>query len=199
MSSIWDRPFGPTTTAASSAVATPLNIQAATAAGPLPATQSVTSATEVKILNPLNPLAALTIALRPNENNEQTLLDLLVSGVITTKTTTNISLGIYADGLTTIVAGNLLHKTATPVAQNSVSAPFFVHAQLIYDSVSGKLHGKCDGMVNNTLDPGIAFTNVPVGISNSGATVATFSVSVISSAATAPNPTTITITKFSVG
>jgi hypothetical protein len=198
MSSIWDRPFGPTSPAASSASATALNVQAGQP-GPLPATQSIAVTTETKILNPQNTATALTIALRPDENNEQTLLDLVVSGVITTKTTTNLSLGVYADGLTTVTAGNLLHKTATAVAQNSTSAPFFVHAQMIYDSVSGKLHGKCDGMINNTLDPGIAFTNVPSGINNANSPVATFSLSIISSGATAPNPTSITVQKFTCG
>jgi hypothetical protein len=198
MSSIWDRPYGPTSPAASSATATPLNVQAGQP-GPLPATQSIAVTTETKILNPQNTAVALTVALRPNANNEQTLLDLVVSGVIVTKTTTNLSLGIYADGSTAVTAGNLLHKTATPVAQNSASAPFFIHAQLIYDSVSGKLTGKCDGMINNVIDPGIAFTNVPSGINNVANPVATFSISIISSGATAPNPTSITVSKFSVG
>lgn len=195
---LWDRPNGPTSGAANSATATALNVQAAQA-GPLPATQSIAVTTETKILSPENSAVALTITLPPDTANEQSLLDLVCSGVITTKTSTNLSLGLYADGLTTVTAGNLLHKTATPVAQNSTSAPFFFHAQLIYDSVSGKLQGKCDGMINNVVDPGIAFTNVPTGISNTANPVATFSISITSSGATAPNPTSITIQKFSVG
>jgi hypothetical protein len=195
---LWDRPNGPTSGAANSATATALNVQAAQA-GPLPASQNVVSNAEVKILSPENSAVALTIALPPDTANEQALLDLVVSGVITTRTTTNLSLGLYADGSTAVTAGNLLHKTATPAAQNSTSAPFFFHAQLIYDSVSGKLQGKCDGMINNIIDPGIANTNVPSGISNTANPVATFSLTLTSSGATALNPTTIVVQKFSVG
>jgi hypothetical protein len=65
--------------------------------------------------------------------------------------------------------------------------------------VSGKLTGKCDGMINNVVDPAIAFTNVPTGINNAANPVATFSLSIISSAASAPSPTIINVQKFSVG
>lgn len=196
--SLWDRPNGPVSGAASSATATSLNAQAAQA-GPLPATQTVASSAEAKILSPENLAVALTVALPPDTANEQTVLDLVVSGYIKTTATGTIALGLYADGLATITAGNLLHKTASAVNQNTATAPFFFKAQLIYDSVSGKLQGRAGGMINNVLDPEIAFTNVPTGISNTGNPVATFSFTITSSGADGTHLTTINIAKFSVG
>jgi hypothetical protein len=196
--SLWDRPNGPASGAANSATQTGLNQQAAGSAV-LAVQQNVTSATEVKVLSPQNPLAVLSIALHPDTALEQTVFDLIVSGYIKTQQASNLSLAVYADALVAITAGNLLHKTAAAVAQNTATAPFFFHATLIYDSVSGKLQGKAGGMINNVIDPDIALTNVITGISNTGNPVVTFSLSVISSGATVPLPTIINVQKFNVG
>ena len=195
---LWDRPNGPTSGAASVATATGLNVQA-NQAGPLPATQSIISATEVKILSPENSAIALTVQLPPDTANEQAVLDLMISGYVKTTAAGTIAIGLYADALTTITAGNLLHKTAAAVTQNSATAPFFFHAQLIYDSVSGKLQGKAGGMVNNVIDPEIAVSNVLTGLSNTANPVANFSISVTSSGALTTAVTTVNVQKFSVG
>jgi hypothetical protein len=193
-----DRPNGPVSGAASSTTATALNQQAAQS-GPLPASQAIVSASEIKILSPENALVVLSVALPPDTANEQTVLELYASGYIKTTASGTIALGLYADALVAITAGNLLHKTASAVTQNTATAPFFFHAQLIYDSVSGKLQGKAGGMINNVIDPEIAFTNVPTGISNTANPVATFSLSITSSGALTTAVTTINVQKFSVG
>jgi hypothetical protein len=197
--SLWDRPNGPVSGAANSATQTTLNTQAAQA-GPLPATQAIIATAEAKILSPENTAVALTVTLPPNTpSDEQTLIDVIVSGYIKTTASGTIALGLYGDGLATVTSGNLLHKTASAVTQNNATAPFFFHAQLIYDSVSGKLHGKAGGMINNVIDPEIALTNVLTGISNLANPVLTFSFTITSSGAASGTPTTINVQKFSVG
>jgi hypothetical protein len=197
--SLWDRLFGPVSTAANSATQAALNAQANQAAT-LAVLQAIVSATEAKILNPNNLAAALSVAIPPNEPNmEQTLFDIVISGYIKTTASGTIALGLYADASATVTAGNLLHKTASATTQNSTTAPFFIHAYGIYDSVSGKMQGKCGMMINNVIDPEIAFTNVPTGINNANNPVAQFSLSITSSGALTTAITSINVNKFSVG
>lgn len=195
---LWDRPNGTVTPAANSATMAALNQQASQPAS-LPATQQIVSATETIILNPAQLTASLNAPLSPFTALEQTLFDVIASGYIQTRAAGTIALGVYAGASATVVAGNLLHKTAAAATQNTAIAPWFIHAALIYDSISGKMQGKAGGMVNNTVDPEIAVTNVPTGISNVGNPVATFSLSITSSGATSGNPTTINVQKFNAG
>lgn len=195
---LWDRPNGPVVPAATSATMPPLNTQVALPA-PLPVSQAITAATETIILSPVSPTQALTAVLGPFTALEQTLFDVIASGYVKTTSSSNLTLGLYVGASTTVVAGNLLHKTAAAVAQNTATAPWFIHAYLIYDSVSGKMHGKCGGMCNNTIDPEIAISNVPTGISNLANPVATFSLSITSSGAAGGTPTTINVAKFNAG
>jgi hypothetical protein len=159
----------------------------------------IASSAETKILNPSNLLIALTVSLPPDTANEQSVLEVMISGYIKTTASGTIALGLYGDGLATVTAGNLLHKTASAVTQNSATAPFYFRAQLIYDSVSGKLTGKAGGSINNVLDPEIALTNVLTGLTNVGNPVLTLSFSITSSGADSTHNTTINIQKFSVG
>ena len=197
--SLWDRLFGPVAAAASSTTQSALNAQANQNAV-LPASQAVVSATEVKIVSPQLSTVALSVEIPPNTPGcEQTLIDLMFSGYIKTTASGTIALGLYADASTTVTSANLLHKTASAVTQNSTTAPFFFHAALIYDSVSGKLTGKAGGMINNVIDPEIALTNVITGVNNTGNPVLSFSISITSSGALTTAVTTVNIEKFSVG
>jgi hypothetical protein len=195
---LFERPNGPISSAANSATQASLDSQA-NQYSTLPVSQAFTSATEAKVLNPNNSAVALSVALPPDSVNEQSDLVLEVCGYIQTKANGTIALGIYADGSAAVTSGNLLHKTASAVTQNTTTAPFSIRAIMRYDSVSGKLTGECKQSINNTLDPEIAFTNVPTSISNTTNPVATFSLSVTSSGATTTYPTTINIQRFSVG
>ena len=84
--------------------------------------------------------------------NEQSDLVLEVCGYIKTTASGSIALGLYADAGISVTSGNLLHKTASAVTQNSASAPFSIRAVFRYDSVSGKLTGECKQSINNTVD-----------------------------------------------
>jgi hypothetical protein len=197
--SLSDRPYGPTTGAANSAAQSALNVQAGGAAV-LPVSQTFVAATEAKILNPFNSAVALAVPLPPDTGLEQTVFDVFISGYIKTGASGTIVLGLYADALAAVTAGNLLHKTASAVTQNSATAPFFIHATLIYDSMSGKLTGKAGEMINNVIDPEIAVSNVLTGISNLANPVLNFSLSVTSSGAAAgAAATVINIQKFNAG
>lgn len=196
---LYDRPNGPVLAQTAPANQPGLNVQGGQA-GPLPATQTISTNAETKLLSTQNTAVALSVALPPDTANEQTDLVLEVCGYIKTTNTGTIALGLYADASTLVVSSNLLHKTASSLpAQNSTTAPFSIRAIMRYDSVSGKLTGECKQSINNTLDPEQAFTNVPTGISNSSNPVAQFSLSITSSGAAAGTLTTIVVTKFSVG
>jgi hypothetical protein len=176
-----------------------LNVQGAGNAI-LAVSQTFNSATEAKILNPQNSAAPLTVPISPDSTLEQTIWDVIVSGYIKTGASGTIAIALYADALVAITAGNLLHKTAAAVTQNSATAPFWFHAQLIYDSVSGKLQGKAGGMINNVIDPEIALTNVITGISNTSNPVLNLSLSVTSSGGGAGAAgTVVNIQKFNAG
>lgn len=193
-----DRPYGPNSGNPSGLSTETQNVQGEGPA-PLPALQLVVSATEVKILNPAQPALALSIAIPPNTTLEQTVFDLYVSGYIKTTASGTLALAVYADALATVTSGNLLHKTASAVTQNSATAPFSVHLRLQYDSVSGKLTGTGESNINNVIDPAIAITNVPTGISNTNDPVLSFSLTLTSSGALTTAITTINVQKFSVG
>jgi hypothetical protein len=162
----------------------------------VPVLQTFNAAAEAKILNPQNATAALTVTLCPDSTLEQTVFDIVGSGYNKTGAAGTIAIGLYADASATVIAGNLLHKTAAAVT----TAPWWIHAQVIYDSVSGKLQGKCGGCINNVLDPEIALTNVITGISNTANPVLSFSLSVTSSGAGAgAAATVVNIQKFNAG
>lgn len=191
-----DRPFGPTSGAASVANQTGNNVQAALA-GPLPALQAVTAVAETLILNPTNLAVALSIAIPPDKNLEQKVLDLFASGYIKTTAAGNITLKLYAG---TVIAGGSLLGTSGAIAQATATSPFYVKGRLIYDSVSGTLVGSVQFYVNKTLVAEATLSNFPAGISNlTAAAVAQFCLSITSSGAAAGTPTTINVQTFSVG
>ena len=194
----FDRPNGPSTGAAKSASASALNTQANQVAT-LPASFLGVSSAEAKVLNPANSALAFSVALPPDQVNEQTDIVLEVCGYIKTLAAGTLALGLYGDAAITATSGNLLHKTASAVTQNTATAPFSLRAIMRYDSVSGKLTGECKMSINNTLDAEAAFSNVLTGISNANDPVAQFSLSLTSSGATATYPTTLVINRFSVG
>jgi hypothetical protein len=164
----------------------------------LPVVQSIITTAETVILSSVG--VALIAILDPNTNSEQSIIDIVASGYIKTTNSGTLVLGLYSGSSATVVSGSLLHKTASAVTQNTATAPFFLHAQVIYDSVSGKLQGKAGMVINNVIDPELALTNVITGISNlSAAGVLTFSLTITSSGAASGTPTTINVQKFSAG
>lgn len=195
---IFDRPQGPTAPAANSTTQQALNTQAAATIGPLPAQLLLASSAEAIVANPLNALLALTVALPPNTQNEQSELVLAASGYIKTTSTTNITAKVYS-GTSLTPGSNTSIATSGTVAQNTATAPFLLRIHLVYDTVSGKLGGWFKFLINNTLVAEGALSNVVTGISNTGNPVASFCLSFTSSGADGTHITTINVARFSVG
>jgi hypothetical protein len=193
-----DRPVGPQTIAASSSAQSGLNVQAVLNAV-MPALQVLASSTETVIVNPENTAIALILALPPYQPSlEQTAFDLWASGYTTTTASGTITIKLYSGTSTTVGSDTALGSSGA-VTQNTASAPWRVHAELLYDSVSGKLTGTIEFSVNNSLVTKVALTNVVTGISNLTNPVASFVISFTSSGATSGTPTTVNVQKFSVG
>jgi hypothetical protein len=196
--SLWDRTFGPQSIAASSTSQAGLNLQAALAAL-FPATLSVTAATEAVIPNPENVAIPFICPLRPNEPSlEQTLFNVVASGYITTANSTNVTVKLYSGTSLTVGSDTLLGSSGA-IAQNTASAPWALLANLIFDSVSGKLQGSIKFWVNNTMVAEVAVSNVVTGLKNTANPIANFLLSLTSSAAAGGSATLINVNKFSAG
>lgn len=192
-----DRPNGPQFAAASVPYQTGLNVQAGNAA-PIPATLTLTAVAAGVVVNPQNPASALVCQLSPNEGNEASAFDLWASGYVTTTSTTNI-VGKIGSGTSTTDGANPSVGTSSASAVNSTSAPWRVHLELLYDSVSGKLTGTFEWLINNILTAKAVLPNVVTGVKDSNNPVASFVLSFSSSAAAGGTPTTVVVKKFTVG
>lgn len=204
MSTLWDRPNGPTSGAAAVANQTPMNQQAGQS-GPLPALLILTGTAETLMPSPELATVALTCALGPDTQIEQTLFNAIGSGIVTTKNATNITIKLYEGAA--ISAGNLLGSSGA-VAVNTTTAAWWVRADLMFDSVSGALVGTIQFYLNKTLVAAVTLSNFVTGFVNNDnpsanppvvANLPVFCLSFQSSAASAPNPTTVNVQKFTCG
>jgi hypothetical protein len=195
---LYDRPQGPVAPAASVTSQPALNTQAAATVGPLPAQLLLAASAEAIVANPLNAAIPLSVALPPNTQNEQNELILEICGYIKTTSTSNVTLKVYS-GTSLTPGSNTSLATSGAIAQNSATAPFIARLSLIYDSVSGKLHGWFKFLVNGTLVAEAALSNVVTALSNTGNPVATFCLSATSSGADSTHITTVNVARFSVG
>lgn len=196
MGTLWNRQNGPKSIAASASNQSGLNVQA-NGAATLPVLQSIGGTTETVIANPQNAAVALVVPLPPNQF-EQQLFNVVATGYIATGNTTNVTLKLYS-GSSLTVGSNVLLGTSGAIAQNTSKAPFFIKAELIYDSVSGKLDGVVQIFVNHTLVASAAISNTITGVNNANDPVANFVLSLTSSAADATHLTTINVQTFTAG
>jgi hypothetical protein len=176
----------------------------------LPVSTLVQSATEQLILNGVTGPGALLIGVPPDTGLEQAVFDLFASGIITTTNTTSVDIRLYEG--TAINAGKLLGSTGVVPQPGTVPSPvteaWYLHARLIYDSISGVLAGTVDGYVNKTMVAAAVLANFVGGFRNAGNPSANpptypnlpvFCLSASSSAAAFGTPTTVVVQKFSVG
>ena len=205
-----DRPYGPNSGAALVANEIPLNQQATqtqTASGVLPVLLTLTATTQTIIPSNPNALAPLSVQIKPDTQLEQTVFDLFASGYVKTTASGTITLDLY-EGNSDTIANNTLLSSSGAVTQNSATAAWYAHAQLIFDSVSGTLAGKCEWYVNKTVVAAVTLSNFPTGFLNVGnpsanpptvANLPNFTLTVASSGAGAGTATTVNVQKFSVG
>lgn len=197
MSSLWDRPNGPQSIAASPTNQSGLNAQSSL--NPIqPATLVLSAAAEVVVPHPQNPAIAFVLPLVGSQGDEQTMIDLIASGIVTTGQATNVTLKLYSGTSLTLGSDSILGSSGA-IAVNSTTCPWRCHGELIYDSVSGKLHGVVEWLLNNTLVVKTALSTVITGLKDLNSPVANFVLSGTSSAATGPLPTTISVKKFCIG
>ena len=196
--SLWDRPYGPQNGAANSAAQTSLN-QQAQGTPVLPAQLNLTSSSEAVLMNPSESSAPLLVQLPPNlPSAEQTPIDVVISGYIKTTATGTVELKVY-EGTSATVGSDTKIADSGAVTQNTATAPFMFYMRLVYDSVSGKMGGWFEGVINNTLIARTALSNVVSGLSNAATPVLSLLLSATSSGATSGDPTTVNVEKFSIG
>ena len=96
-------------------------------------------------------------------------------------------------------SSRLIGGTSSTTTQNSATAPFWIHAKLLYDSVSGLLTGTVDFYINKVITASVTLSNFITGISDANDPVTSFSFSVTSSGAASGTPTTINVQAFTAG
>lgn len=205
-----DRPYGPTSGAASVANQIPLNQQATqtqTLAGVLSVQFNLAAATQTIAPSAPNAAVPLSLQMPPDTQLEQTVFDLWASGYIQTRASGTVTIDVYEGTSETIASNNLLGSSGA-ITQNTAIAAWWAHAQLMFDSVSGLLVGKIDFYVNKIIVAAVTLSNFPSGFLNQGnpsanpptvANLPGFTLTFASSGATGPLPTTVNIQKFSVG
>jgi len=178
-----------------------LNVAGATA-GVLPAKQIVSSGTETVILNPaLNSATqALVLSIPPNAQLEQQPFKVVACGYLSTGASSTVTIKLYSGTSTTVGSDTLLGSSGA-ISAFSGKCPWYLVANLIFDSVSGKMQGSIRFMVNNSLVAETAISNVVTGITNfpttpGGAPVVNFVLSVTFGTANAAN--TINVDDFGV-
>lgn len=155
-------------------------------AGSMPATLINAGTTELPVLNPaiINPLTAPTnpglattplMLLIPSGNAiELEEWDAVFAGVLTTTATSTATLKMYFVPNATIVAGtaatlanSTVIGTSGAVNQNTARTPLIVKlTRCIFDSVSGKLVGSIQFVVNGVVGAAAAFSTIVTSVNN---------------------------------
>jgi hypothetical protein len=193
-----EREYQPTAGGGTAASMPAMNQSGAQAVPLLPATQVFPLTTEGQILSPLNSALALATVLPGNIwPYEQAVFDLWASGRITTTATGTVTAKVYA-GTSTTIANNTLLGSSGAINQNTATSPWFAHARLIFDSVSGTLCGDIEFYINRTRVAQVTLSNFPANINIINQIIAGFSLTFqFSAAGTGLN--TVNVQRFSVG
>lgn len=155
----------------------------------LPAKQVVTVTTETVILDPavVSGTIPLILSIPPGGPCEQEPFDVVASGYITTGVSSTVTLKLYDGTSTTVGSDTLLGSSGAITAFGPGTANFKILCHLEYDSVSGKLGGTIQFVVNNQLVAEAAISNVGSGINNVNNPVVSFVLSVTFGTANAGN------------
>jgi hypothetical protein len=160
---------------------------AQTSGAPLPAQLVGNTTSEQVVLNPAIPGQALVLQIPSDSALEQKPFEISASGYIKTAASMTVTAKLYVGSSATVGSETDVLASSSTVTQNSATAPFWIHAKLIYDSVSGKLTGVADFLINNTVVASAAVSNVVTGISNQNNPVLSFVISFTFSVAEATN------------
>ena len=115
----------------------------------------------------------VVIAVPGSGRLEQKKFRVLASGYATTAAaTTTFQAGFFV-GQSLTVGNNTSLGLLTATVINAATAPWWIEASLVFDSVSGKLQGQFAGMINNTIEAAAVLTNVVTGINGTNAPAGT--------------------------
>ncbi len=138
-----------------------------------PAAQVLAAVTTAQIFpNLATPTLAAILNIAGTGRLEQKKFKVRGSGYATTAgATTTVTATLYAKNAApaaSLVAGNwsVIGVSSARVV-NTTTVPWWIEADLIFDSVGGKLGGTFNAMVNNTLDAAAAITNPLTGLNGS--------------------------------
>ena len=167
---------------------------------PLPAKQVIAVTTETVIADPGILTNALILSIPPGGPCEQRPFEVAASGYLTTAQTSTALLKLYLGSSLTAASNTALGATLANTVTGAITVPWFLSARLIYDSVSGKLDGIFQAIMNGVLVVPVKITSSPiaptVAINNANNPVLNFVLSVTFGTATAAN--TINVQEFAV-
>lgn len=157
----------------------------------LPATLAIAATTETIINNPVptpNPLLPgvatlpLLLVIPSSSLLEKRIFEIGASGTITTGAASTVTAKVYAVPSAVLIAGtagtlgnSTAIATSGAITQNSATVPFAIRAtSCVFDTTSGKLSGKVEFLINNTIVAAAAFTAIITGVSDANDPVVGF-------------------------
>ena len=165
-------------------------------AGALPATLTIAATTETFVPNPILPVNTtvaipLMVIIPSGSILEKRMFELLASGTITTAASETITAKLYTvpsaiinAGTAGTLANDTLVASSGAITQNSATVPFCIRlTSCVYDSTSGKLIGKSEFLIDDTVVAQTAFSSIITGVSNANDPVVGFLMTLTFSAA----------------
>jgi hypothetical protein len=166
-----------------------LNTSGAVALGPLPSLLTIATTAETVVTNPQLPTSALILPVPPGGPLEQERFEIYASGYVNCAASSTVAIKLYSGTSTTVGSDTLLGNSG---ALGAVLAkyPWFLSANMIFDSISGKLQGTIKFVANNVIVAEVAVSNVVTGVNNVstlGVAIMNFVISVTFGTANAGN------------
>ena len=156
----------------------------------LPALQSFSTTSETQFTDPavVNSIP-LACVIPPGGPCEQESFELVFSGYVTTTQSATVIFKVYFGDSATINSNTIIATMTTSASLATLTVPFEFRVKMVYDSVSGKLTGRYDGVVGPTVTASTIITSAPISksISNTANPVMAFTLTATFSAATTAN------------
>lgn len=156
----------------------------------LPALQSFSTTSETQFTDPaVANSIPLACVIPPGGPCEQESFELVFSGYVTTTQSATVIFKVYFGDSATINSNTIIATMTTSAALATITVPFEFRVKMVYDSVSGKLTGRYDGVVGPTVTASTIITSAPISksISNTANPVMAFTLTATFSAATTAN------------
>jgi hypothetical protein len=173
-----------------------MNTSGAGALGPLPTTFKVAAIGDQVVSNPQFTAFPLQLNIPANSPLEGQRFAIYASGRITTGVSSTGEIKLWSGTSLTPASNTLLGDSGAVTAFGPATVPWFVNADVIFDSVSGHLNGTVGFTVGANVVAAVALSNVVANIKNTNNPVLTFVLSVAFGTANAGN--SFTVQEFAV-